>query len=83
MAFVRRFDCVDSPAHAKDLRPLQWAKIRLLGMTGLVLQTDMLQLGSITSPCLLQPYPIKHHEVLYFDHWAGNTANLDVQVCCC
>ncbi len=90
MAFVRWFDCVDSPAHAKDLRlqALRWAKIRVPGINGRVPQTDMVQLESITGPCLLQPDPLKRNEpldsrVFYFNHWAGNAANLDVQVCWC
>lgn len=92
MAFVRWFDCVDSPPHAKGLRlqALRWAKIRVPGIAVRVPQTDMVHLDSIMGPCLLQPDPLKPNEpldskVFYFNHWAGNTANLDVQVivCCC
>ena len=75
LALVALGPCVDSSANAKDLRlqVLRWAKIRVPGITGQVPQTDMLQLESITGPCLLQPNLLKRNEpmdsrVFYFNH---------------
>ena len=78
MAFLRWFNCVDSPGHAKGFRwqALRWAKIRVPGIAVRVAQTDMLQLESIMGPCLLQPDPLKPNEpldskVFYFNHTTG------------
>jgi len=75
VALVQWFEPVPRPAHAGSIRlPFQHAKVKLTGIHHKVFHVDVVTLTSILGSCFMQPDPINSN-ILYHNHWVGNTAN--------
>ncbi|KAL3132177.1 hypothetical protein ABBQ32_008781 [Trebouxia sp. C0010 RCD-2024] len=82
MAFVQWYVTDKSKCRRANnilLTRLKWHVHKIRGM-GVCHMTDVVPLGSILCPAFIQPDPVRDApQRFYFNHWIGNTSNIDQQ----